>query len=85
MTAVLTTLHAADENWVSSARLYGVSGYSTAQFAGLMGAFGRRLVHTPGYDDEAHFFDYRWNEETKAWDYRLPASVRGALEAAGLV
>ena len=45
-----------------------------------MGAFGRRLANTSGYDGEKEFFVWRWNEDNDAWDCRLPDSVRKALE-----
>ena len=59
--------------------LHRVSGYKPQQFAGLMGAFGRRMSHTEGYDGAAHFFDYQWNEDQEAWEYSLPETVYQAL------
>jgi hypothetical protein len=50
-----------------------------------MGAFGRRMSHTDNYEQGAYFFDFRWNHETDAWDYRLPETVREALRLEKLV
>ena len=56
-----------------------------AQFAGLMGAFGRRVVNTPGYVLNSSFFDYEWDDERSCYLYRLPATSRAAVEKARLV
>ncbi len=50
-----------------------------------MGAFGRRKANAKGFDEKATFFEIRWNETAAAWEYRLPANVRKALELEGLV
>ena len=84
LTAMLKALNESYPEWVTTAAIYDATGYTPAQFAGLMGAFGRRTSHTEGYDDQAHFFDYRWNDETGAWDYRLPDTVREALRLENL-
>jgi hypothetical protein len=54
-------------------------GYSAAQFRGMMGAFGRRLSNTPGYDGHAHFFGWEWNYEKGTYRYWLPETVREAV------
>jgi hypothetical protein len=82
--AVLKALNEAHPEWVSSADLYKASGYTVPQFSGLMGAFGRRMLHTDGFDEDAHFFDYAWDEKVKAWKYRLPDTVREALRLESL-
>ena len=76
---VLVALRDADPDWVSAAELYKASGYEGQQFAGLMGAFGRRMKHTDGYDEDAYFFDFEWDEDASAWKYRLPDSVIEAM------
>lgn len=83
--AVLITLYKAKSEWVPVAELYKASGYDGAQFAGLMGAFGRRMKHTNGYDADAYFFDFDWDDNTSAWRYRLPESVKEAMRSAGIV
>lgn len=78
------TLYAAGADFVSSAELYERTGYGVAQFSGLMGAFGRRMANTNGFDQAAHFFDFRRINGENAWEYRLPDTVREALELEGL-
>ena len=85
MKKVLVALYEAHPRWLSLPALHRVSGYRPSQFAGLMGAFGRRIANTDGFDADAHFFEYRWNDEEETWDYRLPDSVCGALELEKLV
>ena len=82
--AMLKTLYEAHLEWVSSATLYDATGYTPAQFAGLKGAFGRRMSKTTGYDAHAEFFEWKENEETGEWEYRLPDTVREALRLEGL-
>ncbi|MES0042268.1 hypothetical protein [Mesorhizobium sp. M0091] len=83
--AVLKKIYEAHPDWASSADLYAASNYTNRQFSGLMGAFGRRMANTPGYDDQANFFEYQWDHTAEAWQWRLPDSVREALEAEHLV
>ncbi len=83
--AVFSALYYAYPDRVSTSELYKAAGYDRpAQFAGLMGSFGRRIANTKGFDNEAFFFDYRWNEDANEWDYRLPDSVHKALVELGL-
>ena len=84
--AVLKALYDAGSEYVTTTELVRVAGYKSGhQLAGLMGAFGRRLANTEGFDENATFFEVRWNEPAAAWEYRLPANVRRALEQEGLV
>jgi hypothetical protein len=83
--ATMKALSDAYPEWVPIADLHQASDYTSAQFAGLMGAFGRRLSHTQGYDEEAHFFEYEWDDNTGAWKYRLPETVHEALRLEKLV
>ena len=83
--ATIRALDKALPEWVHISELHEASGYKPAQFAGLMGAFGRRMAHTEGYDGEAHFFDYEWDEDTEAWKYRIPDSVHEAIRLMGLI
>ena len=82
--AMLKTLYESHPEWVSSATLYDATGYTPAQFAGLKGAFGRRMSKTTGYDAQAEFFEWKENKETGEWEYRLPDTVREALRLEGL-
>lgn len=83
--ATMKALSEAYPEWVPILELHKASKYSSAQFAGLMGAFGRRLSHTKGYNEESHFFDYDWDDATGAWRYRLPESVHEALRLENLL
>lgn len=85
MRKVLKALYEAHPDWLPLPALHKVAGYRPPQFAGLMGAFGRRMANTEGYDSEAYFFVYRWNDDEGTWDYRLPDSVREALELEELI
>lgn len=85
MTAILRILHAAGEVWTSAKTLQEKIGYSPSQFAGAMGAFGRRVANTPGYVRDSSFFDYQWNEGQSCYFYRLPPAARIAVEKARVV
>lgn len=84
-TAVLTTLAEAHPNWVPAGKLHVATGYSPAQFAGLMGAFGRRFSHTEGYVMDTWLFDAEWNYDTNSYDYRLPDTVLEAMKAEKMI
>lgn len=82
--AVFRRLYEAND-WVGIEELGDACGYSRQQFAGLMGAFGRRIANTEGYDRESAFFYWEWDDETGAWKYRLPDTVREALKLENVV
>ena len=81
----LKALYDARGDWVKVEALYDASGYTQSQFAGMMGAFGRRMAYTEGFDDEAYFFDYSWDTDRQSWDYKLPETVIEAVTELGLV
>ena len=83
--AVIEALDKTHPEYVLTADLYEATNYTSAQFAGLMGAFGRRMLYTEGYDENADFFDSRRNEEAGEWEWRLPDTVREALRLENLV
>ncbi|MEA3036430.1 MAG: hypothetical protein QOH04_2202 [Sphingomonadales bacterium] len=83
--AVLTRVYLGGEEWTSAAFLQKEIGYTPAQFAGLMGAFGRRLVNTPGYVSGSAFWEWEWDSQKSCYLYRLPAPVRAAVEKARIV
>ena len=85
MKRVLKALYGAHPESLSTEELHHAAGYTPPQFAGLMGAFGRRLSHTNGYDADRHFFDWRWNDEREARECQLPDTVRQALEEEKIV
>lgn len=82
---VLKALHVAGELWTSAKALQKLIDYSPSQFAGAMGAFGRRVANTPGYVRDSSFFEYEWNDRQSCYLYRLPPSSRLAVEKARLV
>jgi predicted transcriptional regulator with HTH domain len=81
---VLLLLVKAYPDWMSATELQTAIDYSPAQFAGLMGAYGRRLSHTDGYVNGSWLFDAEWNYENKCYDYRLPETVRKAIDLEGI-
>ena len=85
MSNLLRALCDAHPNWLSQEEMCDASGYLGSQYSGLMGAFGRRLANTDGYDSEAHFFEYQWDEDSEGWVYRLPDPVREALATEKLI
>ena len=82
--ALIRALTEAHPNRVLSAALYDATGYTVPQFTGLMGAFGRRVAHTEGFEKGTDFFDYKWNEEANQWEYRFPETVREAVSLENL-
>ena len=85
MKKVMRALYEAETERLPLATLQEVAGYTPAQFAGMMGAFHRRLVNTEGYDSDVKFFEYDWEEDGETWTYRLPETVREALALEQLV
>jgi hypothetical protein len=84
---VLETLYKAHPRTVLATELMKTVGYTRAQFSGLMGAFGRRISHTNGYEaqDGASFFDQEWDNNTGCNRYGLPDSVLEAMRLEKLV
>ena len=82
---VLRALYKAETERLPVATLQEAASYTPAQFAGMMGAFHRRLANTEGFDSEAKFFEYDWDEAEETWNYRLPETVREALALEQLV
>ena len=65
MKSVLRALYEAHPDRLSQARLQDVAGYMRSQYAGMMGAFSRRIVNTDGYDSETEFFGWTWDDEER--------------------
>ncbi len=82
---MLKFLYKNGDNWTLAPDLQREIGYSASQFAGLMGAFGRRIAYTPGYVVDSSFFESDWDYAKACYRYRLPATVRSAIELARLV
>lgn len=83
--SVLKALYEAGDNWTSAKSLQTLVGYKPSSFAGLMGAFGRRVANTPGYVRDSSFFEYEWDGSQSCYLYRLPPSTRDAVERARMV
>ena len=85
MKGVLTALYEAHPGWVLLPKLHEITDYKPAQFAGLLGAFGRRIANTEGYDSSLTFIQHRWNDDKGTWEYRIPKTVCDALAREQLV
>ena len=81
--ALLNKLKASGSAWTSALDLQKTLKLSTREFAGLLGAFGRRVSHTEGATSR-YFFDQYWDAGKGFNLYRLPDSVRAAMQRAGL-
>lgn len=81
---MLRTLDKAGDGWTAAPELQKTLGLSTREFAGLLGAFGKRISHTDG-EGSRTFFDQYWDQENGYNLYRLPPSVRSALRKAKVV
>jgi predicted transcriptional regulator with HTH domain len=82
---VLAAMYEAYPGTVLASSLQELIGYTPSQFAGLMGAFGRRFTHTEGFEAGSWFFEQQWDYDEGCFRYALPTSVREALEIENLV
>jgi hypothetical protein len=84
---VLETLYKDHPKTVPSMELMKTVGYTRDQFSGLMGAFGRRISHTPGYEAQngPRFFVQKWDKNAGCNWYGLPDSVLEAMRLEKLV
>lgn len=85
---VLRELYHARDARMTSDQLKEALGFDDAsdekgadRFRGMMGAFGRRVAHDVGL--ETSFFDCEWNADKGQKEWRLPPSVRRAIEQLG--
>ncbi len=83
--SAIQMIYAGGADWVSATDIQKHVGYSTAQFAGMMGAFGRRFINTRGYVLNSSFFEQEWDEDLSCYIYRLPSTVQTAVEKARIV
>lgn len=81
---LLVILAKAHPEWTLATKIQEALDYSPAQFAGLMGAYGRRITHTDGFVEGSWFFDAVWNYDHGCYEYRLPDSVLAAVLAENL-
>lgn len=82
---ILVTLAEAHPEMVTAPELQEKLGVTTAQFAGTMGALGRRLTHTPGWVDGDYLFRQEWDTTNGYYHYGLPDSVIEAMKAEKLI
>jgi hypothetical protein len=81
---ILKLLRDHHPSWTSAKVLQEAAGYSRSQFAGLLGAFGKRVAATEGYKTGTWFFDQQWDYDLDCNVYRLPDDVLTAVQRAGL-
>jgi hypothetical protein len=58
--------------WALSTDLQNATGYSKAQFSGLLGALGKRINSTEGFEAGTWFYDNKWDFDSDCYGYRLP-------------
>ena len=85
MMNALRALFEAYPDWLSQAKLQDAAKYKPSRYAGMMGAFGRRIANTKGYDSETEFFEWKWDDDERSWYCRLPDTVREALTLEELI
>lgn len=83
---LLRVLAKAYPDYVSSPKLMKKLDLSSAQFRGFMGAFGRRISYTDGWEEggEGEFFDQHWDDEAACVQYRLAETSLEAVKDLGL-
>ncbi len=78
----LAKLASEHSKWASATDLQMATGYSKAQFAGLLGAFGKRVSSTVGYKAGTWFYEREWNYDKDCYQYRLPEHLVDVVERA---
>lgn len=69
-------------NWTSAKELQKATGYNANQLAGLLGAFGKRVAATDGFEEGMTLFDYDWSYDEDCYLYRLDEdTLQGVLRA----
>lgn len=66
--------------WTTSTNLQEATKYNPNQLGGLLGAIGRRLSQTDGYVSGSSLIEWMWDADSNEYAYRLPSTVRHALE-----
>ena len=82
--AMFRKLLDAHPGWVSIAELCEALGCTPETARGVIGGFGTRMVRTDGYVEERQFFQFQWNDQSEAWDYRLSDTACEALQDVNL-
>jgi hypothetical protein len=88
LTKMLEHLYRAKDKRTASTDIRELIGFGAAdpygadRFRGLMGAFGRRVVHDVGTG--VAFWDQEWNHIINEFTWRLPTAVRQAIGELGM-
>ena len=82
--AVFALLRKNHPDWTSAAELQRAAKYNPNQLAGLLGALGKRVSSTDGYESGSVLLDYRWDYDDDCYYYRLPDDVKAAVERAAI-
>jgi hypothetical protein len=81
---VLKALLKAGPDGLTTREIAEAVGISRARLAGVFGAFGRRMAHTPGWPEDQSIVNYEreYNDDTskQEWRYWLKSIVRDVLE-----
>jgi hypothetical protein len=80
MKGVLKALLAAGPTGLTTTDIAKAIGITTAQLAGVFGAFGRRVASTPGWPQSVYFITYMRDEADRDWLLSLSDIVRQVLE-----
>jgi hypothetical protein len=81
--AMIERLYRSGNSEVTSEDLRAVNDLSSSEFRGMLGAFGRRVRHTVSAN--VRFFDQIWKPDLGQYVWKLPESVRRAIEHLKLV
>ena len=79
---LLKTLRDNHPEWTSAKQLQQATGYNANQLSGLLGAFGKRVASTEGFEQGMVLFDYEWSYDEDCYLYRLSDdTLQGVLRA----
>jgi len=81
---LLKLLREHEANWTTAIEIQEALGYSRSQLGGMLGAFGKRVKSSVGYEAGQSFFDQEWDYENDCHRYRLPGGVLAAVRRAGI-
>lgn len=76
----MLAIHKAGDDGLLGSELCKLLDYDQSQFRGMMGAFGRRVTYTDGWEEGHGFFDQEWEDED-GYRYKLFDTSRKAVEA----
>lgn len=82
--ALFRKLLDAHPKWVSTAELCEALECAPERARGVIGGFAKRMVGTDGYVEKTQFFQYRRNDQSGTWDYRLSDTACEALQDVNL-